>query len=277
VTHQQSTPQERKEKLEDSIIDVGLYGVLHRETQATLEQLTDALDSGVASFKMFLSTYRVGVSTGFIKRAFDRISDLDAVTAVHTEDPSVCDAVAEDLRNAGKGSAENYPYPRPDYAEAMAAEDVARLATETGVKYYGVHTTCRKPAEVIDQYKEDGSNIRAETCTHYTSLDRSVYRDRGNLAVLAPPIRTPDDVEAMFQYLRDGTLSVVSTDHSVYHREYKEVDNWWDSTFGANSLQVSLPVFRNEAVIKRGHSYSFLTQLMSTNPAKTSGFRTRVH
>jgi dihydropyrimidinase len=95
--------------------------------------------------------------------------------------------------------------------------------------------------------------------------------------VLAPPIRTPDDVEAMFQYLRDGTLSVVSTDHSVYHREYKEVDNWWDSPFGANSLQVSLPVFHNEAVIKRGHSYSFLTQLMSTNPAKTSGFRTRVH
>jgi dihydropyrimidinase len=261
----------KRDKIEDSIVDAGLHGVVHRENQETLDQLAEAHDLGVTSFKMFLSTYPVGVSTGFVKQVFDQLAGLGAVAAVHSEDPSVCEAPADDLQRAGKGEAEHYPDSRPDYAEAMAVEDVVRLAMETDAMYYGVHTTSRKAAQVIAQYRDDGTNIRAETCTHYTALDRSVFEEMGCLPVLAPPIRSPDDREAMFEYLRDGTLNTVSTDHAVYHREYKEVDKWWDSPFGVNSLQVSLPVFHDEAVNKRGHSYSFLSRLMSTNPARTFG------
>ena len=145
------------------------------------------------------------------------------------------------------------------------------MARELGVKYYGVHTTCRQSADVVADFADDGSNVRAETCTHYTALDESVYDEQGALPKLAPPIRTPDDREAMFERLADGTLSVVSTDHSVYHREYKEVDDWWDAPLGVNSLQVSLPVFHTEAVVERGFSYPFLVRKMCSNPAETFG------
>lgn len=261
----------KQEKGDKSLVDFSVHGVLHRESEETIEQLAPVVDAGVTSFKMFMSNYSIGVSNGFVDMALERIAELDAVATLHTEDPSVCDARTEKLKREGRGSPEQYPHSRPDYAESMAADDALQMAVDKGVKYYGIHTTCKKSADVIESYQDDGSSVRAETCTHYTTLDDSVYEKLGTYPLIAPPIRTERDIEAMFAHLEGGTLSVVSTDHSAYHQEAKDVDNWWESPFGANSLQVSLPVFHDEAVNKRGYSYPFLVKLMSTNPADTFG------
>jgi dihydropyrimidinase len=102
-------------------------------------------------------------------------------------------------------------------------------------------------------------------------LDDSIYDELGNLPMIAPPIRKQDDVEAMFEYLRDGTLDVVSTDHCAYTEESKQVENWWDSSFGANSLQTGFEVFHDEAVNERGLSYPALVRAVSTAPAQIFG------
>lgn len=256
---------------EAAIVDFGLHGGLTRENPDELDDLARAVDGGVTSFKMFMSTYEVGVSHGFINLAFDRIADLDAVGLLHTENPSVCEHLTNQLKREGKNEPEWYPDSRPDYAEAMAAEDAVRMAREAGMKYYGVHTTSRKAADIIEHLQDDGSRIRAETCAHYTVLDRTLHEELGNLPLIAPPLRTQDDTDAMFEHLKRGTLSVVSTDHTAYGREYKEVENWWDSPFGATSIEYSLSVFHDEAVKTRGFSYPFLVRLMSTNPARTFG------
>jgi dihydropyrimidinase len=154
----------------------------------------------------------------------------------------------------------------------MAADDAVRIARDAGMKYYGFHTSCREAAEVLADAQADGSQIRAETCTHYTALDRSAYTAQGNLPIIAPPLRTPDDRNAMFEYLRNGTFSVVSTDHVAFTESQKTADAWWDGEFGANSLQHTLAVFHEEAVNKRGLSYPFLARVMAANPARTFGF-----
>jgi dihydropyrimidinase len=264
--------EHKREKQTDAYVDYSLHGVLRRAEADSFDELEAAIDAGVTSFKMFRSTYDIGVGNGFIHEAFRHIADLDAVAAVHTEDPAVCDAITDRLKREGKGDAVHYPDSRPDYAEAMAAEDAARMARETGVKYYGLHTTNRQSAAVLDQFQDDGSSIRAETCTHYTIFDRSHHEAFGNLPLIAPPLRTEADVDAMFEYLDRGTLSVVSTDHVVYHPEYKRTDDWWDAPFGASGLQFSLPVFHEVAVNRRGFSYPFLVRTMCTNPAQTFGF-----
>lgn len=256
---------------EEAVIDFGVHAVLVNETQSNLDHIEDAVHTGVSSFKVF-TAYEIGLSNGFIDQVLGRIGELGAVGVFHTEDQSVCDQLTEKLRRENRGAPEDYPDSRPDYTEAMAADDIARMAQEAGAQYYGVHTTSRMAADVLERYQEDGSEIRAETCTHYTVHDDSIYGSLGNLPLMAPPIRSPDDVEAMFEHLRGGALSVVSTDHSSYKKESKQVDNWWDcDTFGVNSLQRSLPVFHDEAVVERGFSYPDLVRVMSTNPARTFG------
>jgi dihydropyrimidinase len=66
-------------------------------------------------------------------------------------------------------------------------------------------------------------------------------------------------------------LDVVSSDHNAYERASKQTENWWDSAFGANSLQTSFPVFHDEAVNERGYSYPFLVRAMSATPARLFG------
>jgi dihydropyrimidinase len=262
--------EEAKARGEGSLIDFGLHGAITRENPAVLDDLPAVVAAGVPSIKMF-TAYEIGLSNGFMNRVFERLADLDAVAVLHTEDGSVCDDLTERFQEARRGDPTDYPQSRPDYAEAMAADDALRMASEAGTKYYGIHTSCRASAEVIDRFRDDGSMVRAETCTHYTTLDDSVYEELGNQPMIAPPIRKPDDIEAMFEHLRTGTLDVISTDHCGYKRESKDVDNWWDSTFGANALQTSLPVFHDEAVNERGLPYPFLVRAMSTNPAKVFG------
>lgn len=262
--------EQKRKQQDDAIIDFGLHGGILREGEDLFDEIPGLIDKGITSFKLY-TAYDFGVSNGYLRRVFSHLSDHGAVGVVHTEDDSICQSLIEEFRAAGKDAPEVYPQSRPDYAEAMAAEDAVRIAKESGAKYYGFHTSCRKAAEVLDQFREDGSQIRAETCTHYTALEESIHTELGNLPKIAPPIRSPNDREAMFEYLQKGVLSVVSTDHVAQLRSSKINQPWWEGPYGANGLQMSLPVFHDEAVNKRGLGYPFLVRVMSTNPAATFG------
>lgn len=260
----------QKRKGDSSLIDFGLHGVITREDPAVFDELDDVMEEGVTSIKMF-TAYEIGLSNGFMNRVFKNVADRDAVAVLHTEDASVCEHLTEQAKAEGNGHPRYYPQARPDYAEAMAAENAVRMAQEAGAKYYGIHTSCQKAAAVLDSYQTDKSEVRGETCTHYTALDESVYEEQGSLPILAPPLRTTDDRDALFEHLHNGALGIVSTDHVAFQRADKEVEEWWNSSFGANGLQTSLPVFHDEAVNKRGFSPPFVVRMMCTNPAQTFG------
>lgn len=262
----------KQDRAEGAVVDYGLHGAITREDPTVYDELEDVMAAGVPTFKLF-TAYEFGLTNGFMNEAFGALADHDAVAVLHTEDASVCDAKTAQFKREGKGDPEWYPRSRPDYAEAMAADDAVRMAMEAGCRYYGIHTTNRKSADVLASFREKhGSEmVRAETCTHYTTLDDSIFLEMGNLPMIAPPIRKPDDIEAMFEHLAAGSLDVVSTDHCGYTKESKQTENWWDSKFGANALQTNLPVFHDEAVNERGFSYPFLVQKLCTNPARIFG------
>jgi dihydropyrimidinase len=262
----------KRTKAEDAIVDIGLHGGITREDPAVLDELEAAVEAGVTSFKMY-TTYEMGVTYGFMERVFERLSDLGAVAVVHTEDDSVCRTRTGQLQEEGRGDPTDYPDARPDYAEAMAASDAVRLATEHGCKYYGFHTTSETAATELARYRDryGPELVRAETCTHYVTLEESVYAEQGTHPMLAPPIRPEADREAIVSHLRRGTLDVVSSDHCGYTRERKAAENWWDSAFGANGLQTELTVLHDELVVQREFSYPALVRLKCLTPARLFG------
>jgi dihydropyrimidinase len=262
-------------KAEQSHVDFGLHGALLYENDETLNDVESAIEAGVTSFKMFRSTYDVGVSKGFIHRAFERIAEHNAVAVLHTEEPSICETAAASLQRNNNSEAKYYPSSRPILAEAMSIDNACQMAIESGVKYYGVHTTSDEAATILDRYQKDRSQIRAETCTHYTIYDRSIHEELGNLPIIAPPLRTEEDREALFKHLERGTLSVISTDHITFQKKDKNAKSWWNSEYGVNSLQYTFPILHDELVIRRGYSYPYLMSLVSTNPAKTFGLSTK--
>lgn len=258
---------------EPAFVDFSCHAVITDEAIPGTE-LDAAIENGVPSFKLF-TAYDFGVDNGGLEHAFERIAERDAVALVHTEDPDVCSRREAQQRTDGRSAPNEYPDSRPIHAEAMAADDAVRLAQETGVNYYGMHTSGEDSARAILTHRDDGSQIRAETCAHYLALDRSAYDTHGALAVMAPPLREPSDSDALTEHLRRGSLDVVSTDHVAFMREQKDAEAWWDAGFGINGLQRSLPVVHNEAVVRRGVSYPLLVRAMCTRPARTFGFESK--
>jgi len=263
--------EREKQRVSNSLIDYGFHATLTHEDDSVLDELPELVHNGIQSIKIF-TAYEFGLTNGFIHRVFSRLSQLGGVATVHTEDQSVCKRLQEEHIETGRGDPEWYPSSRPPFAEAMAVDDALRMAADTGVKYYGMHTSCREAMDVFEQFQQDGHAVRGETCTQYTALEESIYESMGCLPIIAPPIRTADDNDAMFESLQDGVLDVVSTDHVAFKRGNKTTDNWWNSKFGANGLQTSLPVFHHEAVNKRGCSYPFLVRVMCASPARLFGF-----
>ena len=257
-----------REKMDSVLVDAGLHPVITSEDPAVFDELPALVEAGFPSFKMF-TTDSIRLSHGFMEQLFDQFASLGAVGMVHTEDHSVCERRTQELKESPSPTA--YSASRPPHSEAMAADSAVRLALEADAKYYGVHTTSGAATDVIRSHKRDGSNVRAETCTHYTVFDERVYERLGNLAIMAPPLRDPEDIEALYDGLRDGTLTIVSSDHVAATRERKEQDDWWDSPKGVNSLQTGLSVFHDEAVIQRDFSYPDLVRLKCERPAQTFG------
>jgi dihydropyrimidinase len=254
----------------EALIDYAVHAGILREDESVLSEIPEIVADGITSFKIF-TAYDWGLSHGFMRKVMERLAETGAVGLYHTEDRTICEQLTDELRAAGRTAPEDYPASRPDYAEAIAVEGAARLAVETGAKYYGVHTSCEAAADVLARLGDMGS-IRAETCTQYLTLDESVYERLGDLPRIAPPIRPADDVEAMFEHLQRGTLSVISTDHVAQTAAAKRNSEWWEGPYGANGLQTSLPVVHERAVVERDFSYPFLVRVMATNPAATFGF-----
>jgi len=260
--------ERHRENATEALVDVSFHPVVTREDPSVFEELPKLVEEGVTSFKLF-TTDSIRLSHGFIGELFEHLADLGAVGMAHTEDHSICQARTEQLE--GDPDPTVYPDSRPDYAEAMAADAVARLAVEADAKYYGVHTTSEAAADVLASYRQNGTNVRGETCTHYTVFDRAVYERVGNLSIMSPPLREASDVDAMFERIRDGTLSIVSSDHVATTADRKRGDPWWDCHMGVNSLQTGLPVFHDVAVNARSISYPRLVQLKCERPARTFG------
>ena len=87
------------------------------------------------------------------------------------------------------------------------------------------------------------------------------------MARVNPPLRTQEDVEAILEGLKDGTLDCIVTDHAPHTAEEKsrEVPKAPSGMVGLEtSLALSLTVLHH----RLGLPLSFVIEKMSTAPAK---------
>jgi dihydroorotase len=80
-------------------------------------------------------------------------------------------------------------------------------------------------------------------------------------------LREQDDVAAIREGLKDGTLDAIATDHAPHHYETKERD-FSDAPFGVVGLETALGLGLSELVGAGVLTLPELISRMSTEPAK---------
>ena len=122
----------------------------------------------------------------------------------------------------------------------MAIRDIL-LARRTGGHVHLCHMSTRGSVELIRWGKERGINVTAEVCPHHISLTEEAVDGYNTNAKMNPPLRTADDVEALREAVRDGTIDVIATDHAPHHYDEKERE-FADAPNGIVGLETALAV-----------------------------------
>jgi dihydroorotase len=150
--------------------------------------------------------------------------------------------------------------------EVMVARDIL-LAELTGGHVHLCHMSTRGSVELIRRAKERGIRVTAEACPHHFSLTHEACVGYNTNAKMNPPLREPEDVEAIREGLKDGTIDCVATDHAPHHYDAKERE-FDDAPNGIIGLETALGLSITELV---GRGLLTLPQLlyrMSTAPAR---------
>ncbi|HEY7614479.1 MAG TPA: dihydroorotase [Gemmatimonadales bacterium] len=150
--------------------------------------------------------------------------------------------------------------------EIMVARDIL-LAELTGGHVHLCHMSTRGSVELIRRAKERGLRVTAEACPHHFTLTHEACEGYNTNAKMNPPLREPEDREAIRQAIRDGTIDVICTDHAPHHYDAKERE-FDDAPNGIIGLETALGLAVSELVEPGLLSLPDLVNRMSVMPAR---------
>jgi dihydroorotase len=112
--------------------------------------------------------------------------------------------------------------------------------------------------------------VTAEACPHHFTLTHEACEGYNTNAKMNPPLREPEDREAIRQALRDGTIDVICTDHAPHHYDAKERE-FDDAPNGIIGLETALGLAITELVEGGLIDLATLVRRMSEMPARIFG------
>jgi allantoinase len=114
-------------------------------------------------------------------------------------------------------------------------------------------------------------NVSAETCVHYLLFDESEFARQGGRVKTNPPLRSREEVEALWELLADGQIDIVSSDHVGWRRESKETETLAAAKSGLPGLELTFPLLYTEGVHRRKLPLHKLLEVLCENPARRYG------
>jgi allantoinase len=263
-----------------AITDVALYGGVIGEPAQPSAELARMAALGAVAFKSFMassSPFFPAVDSAQLYQAMQAIAPLGLPYALHAEDGQMLRDGLQRMQDAGRTDAMAHAESRPPLVEAVAVNMALFLAEQTGCAVHICHAASVVALNLIREAKRRGVRVSAETCPQYLVLNTDDLCRLKGFARCAPALRDQSEVDAIWSSVLDGTIDLISSDHSPYPQERKRAGDAdiFQAPLGMPGVQTLLPVFFDAAVVKRGMPLPQFARLIATNPARFFGLHTR--
>lgn len=256
----------------NSYVDFAFWGGL---IPSCLDNLSELDKLGCVAYKGFMSFANPDypqITDGYLVRGMRKAAEFDGLIGVHAENAEVADFGSKDMIAADCKDEAMHDDARPWWVELEAIQRAVLFARNTGARLYICHMTIAEGAEFLKKAKMQGCNVSVETCPHYLLFDKTVLRDKKAFAKCNPPMRSRENVEKLWDYVMDGTIDTIGSDHGPYSDEEKEKEGcFWKEYCGFGGYDAMLAGLITEGVHKRGMSLPRLAQLTSGNAARIMG------
>jgi len=150
------------------------------------------------------------------------------------------------------------------------------LCREFHFRLHIVHLATSRALDLLRDAKSEGLLVSVETCPHYLHFSSDTIPDGQTLFKCAPPIRSRENREQLWQGLREGVIDLVATDHSPCSPEMKRLSerSFRTAWGGIASLSLALPVMWTDAS-SRGFTLADIARWMAEGPARLAGCESR--
>ncbi len=245
---------------EDGMIRIYPYGAI---TQGQKGQVLADM-KGMAPNVIAFSDDGKGVQDeNMMRAAMKTTKQLKKIIVAHCED--------ESLLNGGYIHDGDYArnYSHRSICSESEWKPIARdlkLVKETGCAYHVCHISTKESVELIRKAKAEGLNVTCETAPHYLLMDDSFLQEDGAYK-MNPPLRSPEDRQALIEGIKDGTIDMIATDHAP-HSEEEKSKGLDGSSFGISGIEIAFPLLYSYLVKQDIITMQRLMELLVYAPRK---------
>ena len=202
-----------------------------------------------------------------MRRALEYIKMFDIPLISHCEEHSLS---AKGQINEGFHSTVLGLKGIPSVAEEIIVLRDILLCEYVGSRLHIAHVSTKGSVALIRDAKKRGVRVTAETAPHYFTLTDESLNDYNTNFKVNPPLRRQEDVEAIQQALKDGTIDAIATDHAPHKSDDKDKE-FQDAPFGMIGLETAFGVGITELYKKGILTLPELVQKLTTGPARVLG------
>jgi dihydropyrimidinase len=264
-----------------SVIDYSYHLIVTDPTElAVTTELPEAFARGITSFKVFMTYDLTRIDDAQFLDILTVAKTHGALTMVHAENNEMLKWVAKRLLDAGHVEPRYHAPSHPALAEEEAIFRAVALARLVDAPLLIVHVSTPGGAAIVQNARNEGAKIFAETCPQYLfltadDLDRPGLE--GAAYICSPPLRDAATQEVLWRHVQTGTLQLVSSDHAPYRMDasgkfhagndptFKQIAN------GMPGIEIRLPLLFSEGVNGGRITLNRFVELSSTNAARIYG------
>ncbi len=197
-----------------------------------------AMADSAARVRIFSDDGICVADPALMRRALEYVKAFDGVIAQHAEDARLTSGAQ---MNEGVLSGKLGLAGWPSVAEESIIARDCLLAQHVGSRLHVCHVSTAGSVELIRWAKSKGINVTAEVTPHHLLLTEDLAESYDPVYKVNPPLRRAEDVDALREALRDGTIDIIATDHAPHAVEDKECE-WAYARPGMVGLEQALSI-----------------------------------
>jgi dihydroorotase len=216
----------------------------------------------------------IGVaSAGMMAKALTYIAMTGKVIMQHCEDPELgggvmnAGALATRLGLAG--------WPRVAEELMIQRDLLLNLRQNIGARYHVQHLSSSGSVELIRRARSDlfgQAHITAEASPHHMLLTEDSCSTYDTNFKMNPPLRGQRDIDDILDGIKDGTITILATDHAPHTREEKELE-FPAAPYGIIGLEPALALYIKALVESGTIGWSEMLAMMTINGANLCGLK----
>jgi len=216
-------PMDNPEQVREFLARAKKTGVdIHQTGTLTVglkgEQLADYQALKEAGVTALSDDGRPVPTAELMEQALAKAKEAGLPVVSHCEDLAIIDG---GIINKGAVSEQLGVRGMDRLSEDSITERDLQAALKTGAQLHICHVSTRGSTDAVRRAKAAGGNVSCETAPHYFLLTDELLLKQDADYRMNPPLRTPDDVQAITEGILDGTIDCIITDHAPHTAEEK--------------------------------------------------------